>query len=172
MRKTRTPWVIAAGLVGLAVLLLAAGWVAIPATQPTPAPTTLVIQSSVTPLPSLCTSIEVRSYPSSAFRLKILIRNSDSEPAPGARLFITFPNSGETAVEMHTDERGYAVLDLHDAELTLPDAHGRTSGTLSFFITAAWKRPNGDVEYLSTCGSQEIDLLVSSEIAVTVDLPR
>jgi len=172
MRKTRTVRMIVAGLLALALLLLAAGCVVSPATQTAPAPTTQVIQSSVTPLPSLCTSVEVQSYPSSAFRLKILVKNSAGKPAPDARLFITFPDSGEAPVQMHANDRGYAVLDLYDAKLTLPDAHGRTSGTLSFFITATWERPNGDVEYLSTCGSQDIDLLIPSEIAVTVNLPR
>ena len=172
MRKTRTVRMIVAGLLALALLLLAAGCVVSPATQTAPAPTTQVIQSSVTPLPSLCTSVEVQSYPSSAFRLKILVKNSAGKPAPDARLFITFPDSGEAPVQMHADERGYAVLDLHDEELTLPDAHGRTSGTLNFYITAAWNKPNGDAEYLLTCVSQEIDLLAPSEMAVTVNLPQ
>jgi len=171
MRKTRTVRMIIAGLLALALLLLAAGCVVSPATQTAPAPTTQVIQSSVTPLPSLCTSVEVQSYPSSAFRLKILVKNSAGKPAPDARLVVAFYNR-DSPVVIQTDDRGYAIIELHDEELTLPDAHGRTSGTLNFYITAAWNKPNGDAEYLLTCVSQEIDLLAPSEMAVTVNLPQ
>lgn len=155
----------------LALLLLAAGCVAIPATRKAPMAATQVGNTSVTPLPSLCTPVEVQSYPSNAFRLKILVKNSAGKPAPDARLVIAFYNR-DAPVIIQTDEQGYASVELHDEELTLPDAHGRTSGTLNFYIAAAWKKPNGDAEYLSTCVGQEIDLLVPSEIAVTVDLPK
>ena len=124
----------------------------------------------VKPLPGLSSSADVQSHPSNAFKLKILIKNSAGEPAPGARLFISFYNSGEAPVEMRTDERGYAVLDLHDEELTLPDAHGRTSGTLVFWISAAWDNPNGGLEYLQTIVDQEVDRSAPSEIIVTANL--
>jgi hypothetical protein len=171
MRKPRAISFITIWSLALALLLLVTGCVAIPATQPAPVTTTQVVQSSVTPLPSLCTSVEVQSYPSSAFRLKILVKNSTGKPAPGARLVIAFYNH-DAPVVIQTDEHGYAIVELHDEELILPDAHGRTSGTLNFYITTAWKKPNSGAEYLLTCVSQEIDLLVPSEIAVTVDLPE
>ena len=126
----------------------------------------------MTPLPSLCVSVDVQSYPSDAFRLKILVKNSAGKPAPNARLVIAFYNRDAPVIRCKPMDRDTPSLELHDEELTLPDAHGRTSGTLSFYITAAWKKPDGDAEYLSTCVGQEIDLSVPSEIAVTVDLPR
>ena len=66
--------------------------------------------------------------------------------------------------------RGYAVLDLHEAQLALPDAHGRTSGTLAFWISAAWEDPNGGVEYLQTVIDHEIDRSAPVEISFTADL--
>ena len=121
-------------------------------------------------LPSLASSAEVQSHPSDTFKLKILVMSSAGEPAPGAMLFISFPNSGETPIETRTGDRGYALLDLRDAELALPDAHGRTSGTLVFWISATWDNPTGGPEYLQTIVDQEVDRAAPSEITVTANL--
>ena len=145
LRKTRTPQMIAAGLLILLALVLPAGCIMIPAAGQSPVPSPQIGQSGpVTPLPSLCTSVEVHSSPSDAFRLKILVKNSAGEPAPGARVFITFYN-GDEPVQIWTDDHGYAIFELHDKELTLPNPHGRTSGTLAFrhdcgLAQAGWRR--------------------------------
>jgi hypothetical protein len=174
LRKPRAISFITSWSLALALLLLATGCVAIPATQPAPVTTTWGGQTPLeSPLPSLLLA-DVQAYPSDAFRLRILVRNNAGEPAPGAKLFITFYSSGEAPVEVRTDDRGYAVLDLHAAELTLPDAYGNesggTSGTLAFAISAFWDTPNGGFEFLFGVVSQEIDLSAPSEIAVNADL--
>jgi len=171
--KTRTTRIIAAGFLALALLLLAAGCVVSPGIPQVPVTCTRSLPPSVIPLPSLLLT-DVQSYPSDAFKLKVLIKNSAGEPAPGARVLITFDNGDDSPVEITTDDRGYAVLDLHDEELTLPDARGNekgsTSGTLTFAISTFWDNPNGGFEFLFGVVGQEIDLSVPSEIAVTVNL--
>ena len=114
MRKARALWTIATGLLGLAVILLLSGClVPLPTGQastalpgsgqatvhPGPLEATWIAPGNVTPLPSMCTSVEVTTRPSDAFRLKILVKNSAGAPAPGARMFVTFydgdPNGPE-----------------------------------------------------------------------------
>ena len=56
------------------------------------------------PLPSLASSTDVEIHPNDVFRLKILVKNSGGEPAPGARLFISLPNSGEEPAEIRADD--------------------------------------------------------------------
>jgi hypothetical protein len=172
LHKKRTPWMIAAGLPALAALLLPAGCGMSPVPGQVPVPPPQIEQSgSVTPLPSLCTSVEAQSYPSDAFRLKILVKNNAGKPAPGARVRVTF-YKGDTdgPVQIWADDHGIAVLELTAQQLALPDASGHTAGMLGFDLSAFWNNPKGGPEYLATCASQDIDLSAPAEILVTVTL--
>jgi hypothetical protein len=172
LRKKRTPWMIAAGLPALAALLLPAGCGMSPVPGQTPMPPPQIGQpGSATPLPSLCTSVETQSYPSDAFRLKILVKNSAGAQAPGARVRVTFYHRDTAGpVQIWADDHGIAVLALTAEQLALPDASGHTSGTLGFDLSALWNNPNSGPEYLATCASQDIDLAAPAEIVVTVTL--
>lgn len=186
-RKDRILWMIAAGSLGLGVLLLLVGCPAPPLTRQIstapqanesatiqPLPTaTWVLPGPGTLLPSMCTSVEVESHPSDAFRLKILVKNSAGIPAPGAKIFVLFENNNPSSPEngptqILTDDRGIAELKLTMAQLAIPS--GSTLGMLSLHFSTSWNNPKAGTEFLSTCANQDIDLAAPAKIIVTVTL--
>ena len=193
MCKDRTRWLSAMGLSGLGAMLLLAGCSVPPSTRQAstlPAadwqatldvmPTaTWVLPGPGTPLPSMCgNTTTVEAYPSDAFRLRILVKDSHGAPAPGVQITLAFVDGYDLPVfpplPLISDEQGYAVFELAQEKLImyppLPIG-GDPPGSLLFNINASWPdAPLGPEVLYFTCGGQDFDPLRPLDILVTIHL--
>ncbi len=140
-------------------------------------PPELVIQSSVTPLPSMCgNTTTVVAAPSDEFRFRILVKDSRGAPAPGVLVTLAFVEGYDIPpfppLPLRSDEHGYAVYKLAREKLIASqNAYHESPGHLFFGINASWPdAPSGPEVLYLTCGGQDFDPIKPLDILVTIQL--